>query len=227
MQKGHPKRIVIANGDIFGRLTVIQELEQRGSDRRILCRCNCGVVKDYSMHSLRRGMVVSCGCYGAERRKEPKYSKRTENHLYVKTRLYNIWCDIKKRCNNPKHWAYKYYGANGIKMCPEWSERFIVFRDWALANGYDDLLTIERSRVNEGYCPANCTWIPIADQNNNKTNSRRVEYNGALVTVRDLSVRMDLHYQTLTRRLNAGWTVQDAVETPIDKRFSKRYNRAS
>ena len=52
-------------------------------------------------------------------------------------------------------------------MCPEW-ETFAPFRDWALKNGYKPGLTIERIDVNKGYCPENCTWITIEEQQKNR-----------------------------------------------------------
>ena len=46
-----------------------------------------------------------------------------------------------------------------------------AFIDWALGNGYDDNLTLERVNVNGNYEPSNCTWIPMKDQYKNKQTS--------------------------------------------------------
>ena len=72
---------------------------------------------------------------------------------------------MKTRCNNPSDQHYKNYGGKGVKVCEEWSgedgvQRFV---DWALANGYQDNLTIDRKDPNGDYCPENCQWITQGD----------------------------------------------------------------
>jgi hypothetical protein len=84
-----------------------------------------------------------------------------------KTRVYNIWCQMKSRCNSENHIFYSEYGGRGIKVIKEW-EVFINFWDWCVLSGYDDNLSIERLDVNGNYCPENCTWIPRSHQSRNK-----------------------------------------------------------
>lgn len=82
-------------------------------------------------------------------------------HGFFGTKLYNVWASIKTRCLNPKSQAYKNYGGRGITICPEWAESYIVFRDWALNNGYKDNLQIDRKNTNGNYEPTNCNFITI------------------------------------------------------------------
>ena len=60
-------------------------------------------------------------------------------------RLYEIWSNMKRRCYNPKEICYKNYGGRGIIVCNDWKNNFMLFYNWALFNGYDDHLTIERN----------------------------------------------------------------------------------
>lgn len=79
---------------------------------------------------------------------------------------------MKTRCDNPNSNRYSTYGFKGISYCDGWKV-FSNFRDWALLNGYKEELTLERVRVNEGYSPDNCTWIPRDQQSRNKKRSKR------------------------------------------------------
>ena len=82
-------------------------------------------------------------------------------------RLYNIWRGIRQRCGNPKATGYCDYGGRGIQVNSEW-DHYIYFRDWALANGYAEHLTIERSNVNDHYSSTNCIWADNTTQACNK-----------------------------------------------------------
>lgn len=75
-----------------------------------------------------------------------------------------------ERCENEKDTSYKDYGGRGITVCEEWHD-VTVFFDWAFKNGYVAPLTIERDNVNWNYCPENCRWIPMNQQNWNTRKS--------------------------------------------------------
>ena len=92
-------------------------------------------------------------------------------HGESKTRLYLIWHHIKDRCLNLNHKFYEYYGGRGITICPEWTNDYIKFRDWALSNGYKENLQINRINNNGNYEPNNCNWVTSADNCQNKRNN--------------------------------------------------------
>jgi len=155
-------------GQRFGRLEV---LEGAGTDRYQktiwLCQCDCGNTKIILGANLKSGNTTSCGCY----HKESTIARSVTHNLHH-TRLYKVWCDMKKRCDNPRNKSYKYYGGRGICVCDEWKE-FESFNRWAFDNGYDENAprwecTIDRIDNDSNYEPLNCRWVTMEVQNNNK-----------------------------------------------------------
>jgi hypothetical protein len=78
------------------------------------------------------------------------------------------------RCTNPKADNYARYGEKGITVCDEWLHDYMAFREWALANGYEEHLTIDRIDGTKGYSPDNCRWATYHEQNLNRTVNKRV-----------------------------------------------------
>ena len=135
-----------------------------------------------------------------------------------KTRLWKIWSAMKERCYRVNHSHYKAYGGRGITVCDAWKESYTVFRAWALANGYNDHLTIDRIDVNGNYEPRNCRWIPMSEQHKNKRSNRVVEYKGKKYILSDLAKEVGIGKTTLKYRLDKGMSVEEAVGKPIQKR---------
>lgn len=165
-------------GQRFGRLTVMD----RAWDKPGVwwnCMCDCGNAKSIRSSQLRYGYTRSCGCLRDEMREE--HNKPT--HGETNTRLYNIWRGMKKRCYQPTSAGYKNYGGRGITVCDEWIASYEAFRDWSIANGYTDGLTLDRIDSNGNYEPSNCRYASYLEQENNKRNSHFIEVNGVKLTV--------------------------------------------
>ncbi len=130
------------------------------------------------------------------------------------TRLHNIWLSMRERCHRENHSYYGDYGGRGITICDEWDD-FTKFRDWAIANGYADNLTIDRIDSNGNYEPLNCRWATMKEQQNNRRSNRIVYYKGLKYTLTELSEKAGINKTTLKERLNNGWSVEDAVNRPV------------
>lgn len=153
-----PKRMNLV-GQKFNMLTVLEFYDIQNGMSRWLCQCDCGKILPVYGRNLKSGNTISCGCYHKAHNKEYGYK-----HGGSGTRLYNIWSNMKSRCKNPNETAYRWYGGKGIKVCDQWKD-FTNFREWALNNGYKENLTIDRIDSNKDYCPENCQWLTMKENN--------------------------------------------------------------
>ena len=171
------------------------------------CRCDCGEDKIVAGHNLKAQKIISCGCA-----KREQVGQLNRTHAGSNTRLYSIFTNMISRTENPKATAYALYGGRGIKICDEWRESFQVFRDWALANGYTDQLSIDRIDNDKGYCPSNCRWVEQHSQFVNRRSTRRLTFQGETMSVKEWARKIGIPYHTLIGRLNAGWPVERALQ---------------
>lgn len=195
-------------GKQFGRLTVVSQSSGRSKEGRLLwlCQCSCGNTKITDTKSLTTGKTKSCGCYSRDIHKQI-FTKHGETH----SKLYFVWNDMKSRCNDVNSRPYKDYGGRGIAVCNEWMSSYECFRDWALSSGYKNGLTLDRIDVNNGYYPENCRWVTMKTQSNNKRNNRNITYNNETHTISEWSDITGINKTTLRLRLNAGWSIKDAL----------------
>jgi len=141
-----------------------------------------------------------------------------ESQRGKRSRLYSIWADILKRCQNINSQAYPNYGGRGIKVCDEWSKSFIAFRDWSLSNKYADNLEIDRIDNNGDYCPSNCRWTTRLINSRNKRSNRILEVNGEKQPLQFWAEKLGVPHGTIQKRINRGWSVEDAVSIASKKR---------
>lgn len=135
-------------GEIFGRLVVIGPATKTDRHLKWECLCSCGNKTIVRASNLRTQKTLSCGCWNRD-------SKIT--HGAKKTRLYQTWINMRRRCTDKNAKDYKNYGGRGIGYTPVWND-FSVFQTWALSTGYNDSLTIERKDCEGNYEPNNCCW---------------------------------------------------------------------
>ena len=138
-----------------------------------------------------------------------------ENAESLRRRYYNM----KDRCYNSKSVAYKNYGERNITICKEWLEDKYNFYIWALRNGFDISLTLDRIDNNCGYYPKNCRWVDRKMQNNNKRNIKRHKVNGEFLTITEASKKFGISFKKLESRMRLNnLSLEDAVNLGlIDK----------
>lgn len=192
-------KFIDLTGQQFGYLTVIDRAADKTSGKKPKvmwrCLCKCGKETFVTGYALRGGTTVSCGC------------KKRKHNFANKERLYNIWCCMRQRVNNPNNTSYPHYGGRGIKICDEWKE-YSNFREWAFSNGYNENLSIDRIDVNGNYCPENCRWADDKTQANNQTRNRLILFEGEKYTMSQLAEKLNLSYSSIQHRIERGWSIE-------------------
>lgn len=139
-----------------------------------------------------------------------KYSDKNEH----RTKLYFVWCAMRERCRSEKNKDFKHYGGRGISVCEEWSD-YLTFKAWAVANGYKEGLTIDRIDTNGNYCPENCRWLTIQEQQQNRRDARLLTFNGETHSMTQWAKLTGLKRETIRDRIDkSGWSVEEALTTP-------------
>lgn len=203
------------SGQIFGRLTAISLYRRdEKSNSYWLCKCICGNESVVRIGDLTSGNTKSCGCYHTEKNAR-LIAERNKTHNESGTRLYNIWRGIKQRCRYKRNVSYKNYGGRGIDVCNEWYNSYETFRDWALLNGYEDELTIDRVDNEKNYEPDNCKWSTHKTQANNRRSSKIITHNGHSKTLSQWAEHLNVKKSTLSMRLQSGWSESETLDKPI------------
>ena len=144
-------------GEKHGTLTITGIASTRGYHKYFYCRCDCGKMVEMRVDHVLGGNSKNCGCL-----RGLHLVTHGDAHLGHRKRLYRIWNNMLQRCKNPNIPEYKWYGKRNIFVCQDW-ENYIAFKDWAMANGYKNNLTIDRINNDDGYYPDNCRWITASE----------------------------------------------------------------
>ena len=201
--------IIYHKGDVIGRWTILDDTPiKEGKYIKYLCKCECGTIKYVKKRLLHDGQSKSCGCLARE-----KFIARNKKHGHAHSHLYFVWTSLRHRCNCPSSESYHNYGERGIKVCSEWDD-FETFSKWAYSNGYDDTksgreLSLDRIDVNGDYCPKNCRWISMYDQQDNKRNTIRITYNNETHTIKEWAKITGLNNQIIYQRFRKGHQLSD------------------
>lgn len=214
------RKVIDMTGYETGRIKVVERAGKNKSGN-ILWRyeCSCGGGGIATADAIRR--MKSCGCIRKENGKD-FFHNFNITHGESRTRIYTIWGNMINRTSNKKNKDYKNYGGRGITVCEEW-KNYLTFKKWALENGYSDTLTLDRIDNDKGYCTGNCRWADEETQNNNKQQSRKIEYKGKIKSVEQWAKEYNINRSTLVNRLNKGKSIKEALETPIKGGNGKGY----
>lgn len=119
-------------------------------------------------------------------------------------KLYRAWVNMRQRCNNPNHQFYHDYGGRGVQVCIEW-ESYENFKQWAIANGYTEGLTLDREGNGLLYSPNFCRWVDRTAQQRNRRGQKgsSSKYIGASFIKR--SGKWQAGIKVSGKSINIGW----------------------
>lgn len=180
-----------------------------------------------NLNSVKYDRIKSCGC-GRE--------IGVEKHGLSRTRIYKMHQQMIQRCYNPNVPKYNIWGGRGIRVCDEWlkppPQGFLNFYEWAMSHGYTDELSIDRIDVNGNYCPENCRFATVQEQNYNRRDT--IRYDDAGETLLDLYrnyANPEIDYESLKSRFDKtlhtydDWSMNDKLNIPPRKHM-KEYRRS-
>lgn len=135
---------------------------------------------------------------------------------------YERWQSMMARCHNPNASNYRYYGAKGITVCPDWHD-FAHFRD-DMGECPSRRMTLDRIENSKGYMPGNCRWATKSEQNRNRSHCIELTQNGVTKILAGWAADIGLTPNALSMRLRLGWSVERALTTP---KKTKTYRKST
>ena len=193
MMRKTPANALQIAGKKFERLTAIERAGQDRFGRAVWrCKCECGTEVAVAAFRLSSGHTRSCGCLTG---------RGNATHGKSRTGAHRSWLAMKARCLNPRSSFFARYGGRGITVCAEWADSFEAF--FADMGERPLGATLDRIDTDSNYCPTNCRWATVQEQQNNRSTSIRICRDGRTMTVmqwcRELNIKADAVYGRIRR----------------------------
>jgi hypothetical protein len=142
-------------------------------------------------------------------------------HGFTRSRFYEIWSGIKKRCLNKNCPAFPNYGGRGITLSKEWKS-FTSFKnsmhesylEAIKANGEANI-SIDRINNDDGYSKENCRWATRTEQANNRRGKRLLTFIGKSQNAKAWSQELKIPYVNIRSRIARGWSDERILTQPI------------
>jgi hypothetical protein len=207
--------VIDLSGHRFGRLSVIKYVGlSQNNKAQFLCMCDCGNETTVLGNGLRVGDTKSCGCLQRE-----SVIKKNFVHGMAprknRPRIYTSYHNMITRCEDVKNNFYKNYGGRGIKICDRWHDFENFLSD--MGEPPSDDLTIERINNNGNYELSNCKWATMKEQNNNRRDTRFLEFYGLRKSLSQWSEITKIPRSTLRDRIYRGWPLSRSFTKPLKR----------
>jgi len=190
-------------GETFRRLLVLEDIGRKHGKILWKCVCSCGNTVNVTGNALRRENTKSCGCLNKE---------AITTHGLAKHVLYKVWGKMHSRCYKEKAKDYSAYGGRGISICKEWYS-LQTFYKWAIANGWEKTLQIDRKDNDGNYTPDNCRFVTrIVNINNRRILSNNsTGYTGVCFHKVEHKYQASLYHKGKRHYMGNHIKIQDAI----------------
>lgn len=207
------------------RLTALEYIHETvlfGKTRRtaVICLCDCGNKITTSVHHFKNGGIRSCGCliknHFVPNKKYNSYNEK----------LRNIYYAMIGRCHIPHDLAYKYYGERGVIVCNEWRNNGQTFFDWAIQNGWQPGLDLDKDKLGNGllYSPQTCCFITELENSHYKRSNVRILYKEEMLCLSQVVLIIGCTISYLRYRLKKGKSAED-IEKEYNESTDVRLNK--
>lgn len=181
------KGAICKAGTKFGKWTATGLTKVINRNKYAECVCQCGFKKYVRITCLKNGSSKGC--------------KKCGHVSHGCTRLpwYSNCLHMINRCYNTNNSRFIDYGGRGISVCEEWRYNPIEFGKWAVNNGYNHGLQIDRIDVNGNYNEDNCRWVTCVENMQNRRNTIYVSVKGSIMTLADACRAFSVNYSTVIK----------------------------
>lgn len=147
-------------------------------------------------------------------------TKHGESRHNAQTAEYGVWVDMRKRCRNWNHHAFKYYGGKGVRVCDRWNsyENFLADMGRRPSPSH----SIDRIDSTKDYSPENCRWATRIEQCRNKSDNKLLTLNGATRCVAEWAEVLGISVNTIRKRIRLGYTDEQALHVG---KYSTRWRK--
>ena len=203
-------------GDKSGPLTIIGHEFFAKRIRFVVVECKCGEVRVVEPRRFLAKSQKPLACGQCSLIESGGHVSACHNKHY----LYYTWTSMIARCRDRWRASWKNYGGRGISVCNEWRSSFPAFVRWAMENGHQHGLTLDRINNDGNYEPSNCRWVSVIHQGNNKRTNTVICAFGERKTMAEwlrdhrcgITSGAGIQY-----RLMRGWSAEEAISKPRRK----------
>lgn len=208
------KRISVKIGDTYGIVTIAKMFRYDGKGETY-----CDVICKYGKeHTVKLNYIVSGNPKSCHCEKVMRTTTHNLNNKYPE--LVRAWRHMRNRCYDETNDSYEHYGARGIKPISWWYNaeekpeilipRFVY---WAIANGWEKGLTLDRIDNDGPYAPWNCRWVTNLENQRNKRNNLWIEAFGErkVLSAWAEDKRCQVGKGSLSKRIKGGMCPEEAI----------------
>lgn len=137
-----------------------------------------------------------------------------------RSKEYNAWYHMIRRCFYPQTPFYENYGGRGITVCDRWLG----------ADGFDNFYqdmgikpspkhSIDRVDSNGNYSPENCRWATDKEQARNRRTSKLITIDDQTKSMAEWCEIYNIQYSLVKDRIQDGWEPLKAFTTPKKRTY--------